>query len=96
MKQLTHRIAFNCDLFLDIDAPEDATSEDLEKLVIAKIRKAADDPNSDINEVGLNGLDINNRLDGARIYPRVTPDRDLDGGSVLENFTIENVSEVQS
>ena len=91
MKLLTHRIAFNCDLFLDIDAPETATSADLEKLVVATIREAASDPDNHINDVG---LDINgHRGFRARIYPRVTPE----GSELcLENFTIENVEEAKS
>ena len=93
---MTHRVAFNCDLFLDIDAPENATSEDLERLVIAEIREAGSDPDSDINDVG---LDINgHRGFRARVYPRVYKDAEVseETGMCLENFTIENVSEVQS
>lgn len=34
MPNVNHWIAFNCDLFLSVEAPEDATSEELETLVM--------------------------------------------------------------
>lgn len=41
MPDVNHRIAFNCDLFLTVAAPADATSEELERRVLERLRGIA-------------------------------------------------------
>ncbi len=83
---MTHRIAFNCDLFMDVEAPAEATSEDLERHVIARWRDSSPGAIQTTEDIGFTVPALG---DDVRIHPRVEGPRNVS----LENFTVENVSQ---
>ena len=80
MPNVNHRVAFNCDLFLTIEAPEEATSEDLERRVLAILEE-----HGNVLDEGL-GVSLPG---DARVWPKWEDEQ-------LQNFTIENVEEVDA
>ncbi len=100
-KLLNHRISFNCDLFMTVQAPADADTKALEQLAIEAIRELFDDGDT-ITAIPLPVGRTDAREDveyDMTVYVRrvVTPgttesDPD-DADTELENFTIENVDD---
>jgi hypothetical protein len=65
---MRHRVAFTCDLFMDVDAPAEASTKDLEQEVIKQIRALFDnDKDSNIVHVA---IPIGRRT----VFQRINPD----------------------
>ena len=86
-KRWRHRVAFQTNLYLDIETDSAETpDEELERLAIEAVRRgAAHDNDLPLDEAG---IDIPT-LAGGRVYAELN----IDGG--LENFSIEDCYELK-